>query len=300
VFQLAPPTTPGAAWTETVLYAFQGVQYGYYPLGKLVFDPQGNLYGTTRYGGSCVSSIWGCGTVFELKPPTTAGDAWTEEVLHNFDQVAGSDGNTPAPNLIWRDGALYGTTQFGGTADDGTVFRLVSQNGVWSENILHSFAGGSDGWDPLGGLTMDADGNLYGTTVLGGKGNLSGEDGVVFELSPPGVAGGPWQETILHSFTGKADGEQPVAGLWRDGSGNLCGTAQGGGPSGNGDGVVFKLKPPAVSGGAWTLGVEHEFSGAPGDGSDPSSELLLLAGTFYGTTRSGGSVGYGTVFSMVP
>ena len=159
---------------------------------------------------------------------------------------------------------------------------------------------------------MDGAGNLYGTTELGGNSLPRCEPGgcgVIYELSPPAVAGDPWLETTLYSFLGKGDGGNPRGSLWRDKLGNLYGTAsQGGiknstGAGGPTNGTVFKLKAPDVSGGAWTLAVLHDFGGLTvGDGNFPWSELTFVNGVFYGTTVLGGNEfsNGGTVFSLVP
>lgn len=277
---------------------------GYYPLGKLVVDPEGNLYGTTRFGGSgnaCnKGSVWqiGCGTVFEVKAPTTIGGSWTGKVIYSFDPN-GNDGFSPAPNLVWRDGAIYGVTESGGATGNGIVFQIVRSKGSWTENILHSFTG-SDGWDPLGGLIVDSEGNLYGTTKRGGT---SGRYGTVFELSPPSVAGGSWVLTTLYNFTGRGDGSAPSGGLWRDKLGAIWGTASQSGiankPGAN-NGSVFKLRPPTAAGGSWTLAVVHDFGGSPDDGGTPCSELILVSGSFYGSTLTGGTSNNGTIFSILP
>ena len=201
VFKLTPPVTQGGVWTETVLFFFasDGSQ-GSWPSGKLVFGGPGNLYRTTEGGGA--NSSCSCGTVFELKPPATQGGAWTESLLYSFGSVAADGlGLEPAPGLILRGGAFYGTTQIGGTNEVGTVFQLLQTNGTWTENILYNFPGGSGGASPLGGLISDSAGNLYGTVRAGGTTNSDCFDGceAVFELSPPAVTGNPWQETTLYA-----------------------------------------------------------------------------------------------------
>jgi uncharacterized repeat protein (TIGR03803 family) len=306
VFELSPPTTQGGAWRETVLLVFPSDwKGGHAPQGQLVFDAAGNLYGTTEGGGSKCD----CGTVFELKAPATSGGAWAHIVLYNFGPYpSGDDGIQPGPDLIFRDGVIYGVTDSGsGTSQNGIVFQLVRKPGTWTETILHRFTG-SEGSSPWGGLVMDSAGNLFGTTVIGGNTCPTRGCGVIYELSPPAVAGASWQETTLYNFTGHADGAYPYDRLWRDSLGDLFGTAnQGGAKTCNIEGpicgTVFKLKAPAVSGGAWTLQVLHDFGGLPaGDGYYPLGQLTLVNGVFYGTTQSGGNQvsNGGTVFSVVP
>jgi uncharacterized repeat protein (TIGR03803 family) len=217
---------------ETILFVFD-VTVGSEPFPGVISDAAGNLYGTTTGGGSC-----GYGTVFELD---TAG---TETVLHNF---CGGDGAGPSSVLIWDDaGNLYGTTDAGGSSDVcdggcGAVFELSpGSGGNWTEKVLYSFcsvSGCVDGENPLfGRLARDAAGNLYGTTIFGGN---DSSDGVVFKLDSSG------KETVLHVFSGGADGSNPKAGLTIDAAGNLYGTAAYGGDTScdppYGCGTIFKI-----------------------------------------------------------
>jgi uncharacterized repeat protein (TIGR03803 family) len=163
VFKLAPDGT------ETVLYSFTGGMDGYSPLAGLVLDRKGNLYGTTFSGGGSGCG-GGCGTVFKLAPDGT------ETVLHRFDD---SDGANPRGGLVFdAKGNLYGTTTGGGAYGGGTVFKLTSSGGNWTETVLHSF-GWSDGAGPYGSLLRKG-GILYGTTSWGGANNR----GTVFALNP--------------------------------------------------------------------------------------------------------------------
>jgi uncharacterized repeat protein (TIGR03803 family) len=183
VFELMP--TPSGPWIHTVIYNFGSFSGdGATPVAGVTFDGAGNLYGTTSGGGTNDE-----GTAFELSP--SAG-GWMETVLHSFSN-SGGDGCLPqSPVTLDNQGNLYGMTYACGSFGAGVVYQLTpSSGGVWSENILHSFQGGSDGQGTYSGLTLDSAGNLYGTTVAGGVGpecHLSLGCGVVFELSP--VAGG--------------------------------------------------------------------------------------------------------------
>jgi uncharacterized repeat protein (TIGR03803 family) len=278
VFELSPTASGG--WTETTLYAFGSGNDGQRPAAALIFDAHGNLYGTTLQGG-----IYGLGTVFELSPAT--GGGWTETVLHSFGN--GTDGQYPVAPLIFNAvGALYGTTTAGGTHDCGTVFELRPAAGSWIEMILYNFnPNGSDGVAPYGGLVMDQTGNLYGTTDAGGV----YEYGTVFELSPASQT-----ETILHSFSGTPDGENPNAGLTFDASGNLYGTTTNGGaiPAG----TVFEMTNTASG---WTEKIVHSFGGTSTDGSFPEASVIFDGlGNLYGTTSDGGSHQDGTVFAIRP
>jgi uncharacterized repeat protein (TIGR03803 family) len=255
------------AQTEIVLYSFGSEPDGFHPFGPLLRE-HGNFYGTTEFGGA--SRL---GTVFEL---TAAG---AEKVLYSF---TGPDGQNPAAGLIGdAEGNLYGTTSTGGTSlIYGTVFEVTSTG---TEKTLYSFTGGADAATPYAGLTRDAQGNLYGTTLHGGNGARG--EGTVFEITSAGT------EKVLHRFHG-ADGQNPAAGLTPDAQGNLYGTTIGGGAFGHG--TVFVL----TSAGAEK--VLYSFTGGA-DGSQPWSGLILdTQGDLYGTTLFGGASGLGTVFEITP
>jgi len=223
-----------------------------------------------------------------LAPAARAASKY--EVLHAFH---GKDGFQPAGGLIFDAASnLYGTTNFGGGHDLGTVFKLTpNTDGSWTESVLHSF-NGSDGEIPDARLIFDAAGNLYGTTSKGG----TSSDGTVFKLTPN--ADGSWTESVLHSFSG-GDGDEPSAALIFDAAGNLYGTTTAGGGV-DGNGTVFKLTPNAD--GSWTESVLYSFSSfRKGDGDQPSSGLIFdAAGNLYGTTFGGGAYGPGAVFRLTP
>ncbi len=257
-------TTTAQAQTFTLLYTFTGGADGGDPIGGLIMDAQGNLYGTTAEGGN-LGCLHGCGTVFKLD---TTG---SETVLYSFTGTGG-DGYFPSAALVQDvQGNLYGTTQLGGAYGYGTVFK-VDPSG--SETVLYSFSGAGDGGDPdLAGLVRDNQGNLYGTTHFGGTYGY----GTVFKLDSTDV------ETVLYSFTGVGgDGAGPSGGVVRDAQGNLYGTTESGGAYGGpfGYGTVFKID---------TTGKEtvlHSFSGS--DGYQPWAGVILDAqGDLYGTTRQG-------------
>jgi len=280
------------AQQETVLHNFVAFSSdGYEPYAGLVFDDVGNLYGTTRNGGSNAS-----GTVIELLPEV--GGGYKEKILHNFHFL---DGVFPEAALILdSSGNLYGTTYLGGSRECfhngcGTVFELVPQGGGrWEEEVLYTFNDdGADGLNPAAGLTFDQAGNLYGTTTGGG---LYGS-GTVFELSPQ--AGGGWTEMILHSFhyDGNTyfDGSDPVAGVTFDSSGNFYGTTLNGGTHNRG--AVFEMEPTGAGG--WTEEVIYAFAETVGDGVGPAAGVITdAADNLYGTTSVGGAYGHGTVFKL--
>jgi uncharacterized repeat protein (TIGR03803 family) len=204
-----------AQGTETVLHSFAGQPDGAAPVADLMRDAAGNLNGTTYLGG-----VANLGTVFKLSK------TGTETVLHSF--TGQPDGAQPQAGLIGDGvGNLYGTTSAGGAYKRGTVFKLDTTN---TETVLHSFRGKPDGRNPYGDLVRDAEGNLYGTTNIGGTSFI----GTVFRVRATG------REIVLHSFTGP-DGAQPQAGLILGADGNLYGTAIFGGAFGYG--TVFKLTP---------------------------------------------------------
>ena len=280
------------AQQETVLFNFNSIgDSGIYPNGSLILDASGDLYGTALAGGGGGCGI-GCGVVFELIPST---GGWTEKILHNFNDNP-LDGNDPAAALIFdAAGNLYGTTQFGGAAGYGTVFKLTPKSdGTWKETILHSFQyNGVDGSAPHGALIFDAAGNLYGTTAEGG----TLQWGTVFELSPR--ANGSWKEKILHSFGGN-DGWGPQGSLLMDSSGNLYGTTPYGGARLVDDyGIVFELLPQA--GGTWKEKILANFPELGSGPQWPQANLISdSAGNLYATSSIGGSEGGGTVFALVP
>jgi uncharacterized repeat protein (TIGR03803 family) len=294
VFRLSP--NGDGSWAESVVHSFTAGADGGFPWAGLVFDQAGNLYGTTGGGGNSSCSFdHGCGVVFELAP--NADGSWTESVLYTF--TGGSDGEYPRVGLIFdQAGNLYSTTADGGAYGYGVVFMLApNADGCWTESVLHSFTGGSDGKYPGAGLIFDAAGNLYGTTQSGGNLSYCGGQGcgVVFRLTPN--SDGSWKEKVLHQFTGGKSGSGP-SGLILDAAGNLYSTAGGGA---YGAGVAFRLAPN--SNGGWKEKVLHQFTGGK-DGNGPSGLTLDPSGNLYGTTHSGGNSvcyfgsGCGVVFML--
>ena len=275
-----------AADKYEVIYNIPGLAGGAGPLGGLISDAAGNLYGTASFQGD--ASFGGNGVVFKLSHDTSGG--WRGTVLHTFQ---GTDGATPTGGLVIdKAGNLYGTTALGGGHNLGLVFKLAPEpDGKWSETVLHSFQG-TDGVNPTGDLVIDKAGNLYGTTESGGGHN----SGLVFKLAPD--TNDEWIETVLHDFQG-TDGATPAGGLIFDRAGNLYGTTSSGGTHNNG--TVFKLSPDAS--GEWSETVLHSFQGSP-DGANPYAGLIFdRAGNVYGTTYNGGVLsfgGVGTVFKLSP
>jgi uncharacterized repeat protein (TIGR03803 family) len=308
VFEISPAAH--GTYTEKNLDNLSGVID--HPLGNLIFDKSGNLYGTALDGGTN-----GFGAVFELTPQTNG--TFKQTVIYSFGGYP-IDGAGPSAGLIFdAAGNLYGTTAHGGPSSNckgallkpigcGTVFELIpTGGGAWQEQLLHSFAGStSDGAIPAGNLIMDASANLYGTTTYGGlepkacgaSSNNPAGCGTVYELSS---SNGTWSETIIYEFTrANGDGGNPEAGLAADAAGNLYGTTLFGGSTATETyGTVYKLTP--ATGGGWTESILYSFTGTGGDGGWPYSNLILdTAGNLYGTASYGGNAGFGTVFKITP
>lgn len=232
VFELTP--NGDGTWTENILYAFTGGDEGSQPFSALVFDSDGNLYGTAMYGGAHGNSV-----VFELSPQ--ANGTWMEKVLHSF----GTDGNQPQSALVFDSaGRLYGTTYSGGTHGEGVVFQLTpNSDGTWTRKVLHNFTGGKDGGNTNVGVTLDSAGNVYGVTENGGpNGSVRASHpayyghGVVFELVPTQTGG--WKERLIHAFAGH--GSDPEADVIFDAAGNIYGTTRIGN---NNNGLVYEITP---------------------------------------------------------
>lgn len=268
------------------------------PTGDLVKDSKAKL-GAWSYGAAQGGGDAGCGTVFE---------AGSEAVnsIYNF-QGGTADGCGPTGLIADITGNLFGTTQNGGATGHGAAFELSpNKDGTWTENLIYSFCtqmNCSDGDEPVASLVIDKEGNLFGTTSLGGS---SPTNGTIFELSPNGNGG--YNETVLYNFVGGSTGGQPGTALTPSNP-NFYGTTEQGGivecDSGNGCGVVYELS--SNKSGGWTYTVIHSFSGS--DGAFPEAKLISDdAGNFFGTTSQGGiagncegmssKVGCGTVFEL--
>ncbi|MFZ0418611.1 MAG: choice-of-anchor tandem repeat GloVer-containing protein [Candidatus Sulfotelmatobacter sp.] len=313
VFKLTPTSSGG--WEETILHAFKGGSDGSIPdeYATLIFDAEGNLYGTTSAGGGSTAcgngGFGGCGTVFELSPAPNG--SWKEKTLYRF--AGGSGGSLPQGGLVFdQQGNLYGSTTLGGGSENcgaevgcGVIFELIPNASGWAAKALHVFTGAPvgcqncDGDAPLGTLAFDAAGNLYGTASAGGTSN----HGTVFEFTPS--TDGGWSYKTIYSFRGVPDGSEPFDGVVFDGEGNLYGTDANGGTgtacSGN-CGTVFELSPSASG---WTETTLYSFQGGT-DGSSPLNPLVIGSdGSLYGPTPYGGgspncSRGCGTVFQLTP
>ncbi len=287
VFKLA---RKGSGWVLSPLYSFAGRPDASSPIARVVFGPNGSLYGTTEFGGRNCGI--GCGTVFNLKPPAvacrTALCAWTETMLYRFG--GSSDGANPGyGDLIFdQAGNIYGTTYFGGSNAQGVVYKLTPSNGNWTESAIYLFTGSGDGGNPYSGVIFDNAGNLFGTTYTGGAHGY----GTVFELTPSGSG---WTENTLYAFQSASDGGSPFGGLVFDNAGNLYGATSSGG-SGSG-GTVYQLTP---SNGNWTFSVLYSFTGSAYQPGPYDSLTIDAAGNLYGTTTKDGAYGAGSVFKLTP
>jgi uncharacterized repeat protein (TIGR03803 family) len=292
VYQL---TQTGSGWLLRTLYVFHGGMDGAHPAARVVFGPDGNLYGTTAEGGGGGCNRLGCGTVFRLSPPAPGCQnscLWTETVLYRFRGT--TDGREPTGDLIVdQAGNLYGTTAYGGYLGApcpepygcGVVYELTPSSDSWTETVIYKLRGAADGFEPHGGVIFDQNGNLYGTASSGGAYHY----GVVFQLT---LSGSQWTENTIYSFQDRDDGGLPYGGLTLDGIGNLYGTAEIGGP--NLGGTVFEL---TQSGGAWSFKLLYGFSE---DGSPGTKLFLTPSGNVYGSTWVGGSNHAGNVFELTP
>jgi uncharacterized repeat protein (TIGR03803 family) len=281
VFRLGPNGSGG--YTFSVLYSFQGGADGANPQCTLIMDVSGNLYGTTKNGGSN-----GWGTVFRLAP--NSNGEYTKRTLYSFQFIP--DAMDPIAGLIMdKSGNLYGTTFDGGTNAYGTVFRLAPDgSGGYSESVLYSF-NGIDGAGSNAGLIMDANGNLFGTCIGGG---ISG-GGTVFELKPNGIGG--YTSSLLHSFLDTADGVFAYSGLVMDAGGNLYGVAAAAGGNDEAGGTVYKFSP---DGGGYTFSVIYTFDGGV-VGDDLRGTLIIdKNGNLYGTAAAGGGATIGVVYKLAP
>jgi uncharacterized repeat protein (TIGR03803 family) len=274
---------------EKVIFSLSGDYAG--PRGTLLYSA-GTFYGTTPGGGyktnGCSS---GCGTVFALVPK--AGGGVSFQVLYQF--LGGTnDGASPIGNLAMDSaGNLYGATAFGGVRQAcpigcGTAFKLSrGTDGQWTESIIQFFSF-AVGTIPQAGLTIDASGNLYGTTSSGANGY-----GSVYKLTPN--VNGTWSETVLYKFLGQPDGEISRAEVTLDTAGNVYGTTTTGGSSS--DGIVFQLVRSAT--GEWTENVLYDFVSTVG--CTPVAPVWIdSAGNLYGTAAGCGVNNAGAVYELSP
>jgi uncharacterized repeat protein (TIGR03803 family) len=283
------PSLSHAAPTYQVLHAFNSEAAGSNPFGGVLPGSGGKLYGVMDEGGSM-----GDGLDYVLVPPKGTGKS-REIVLHNF--TGGADGAFPFSGFgMNAAGVLFGAV---GAKDgsQGTLYSLTPLNKsgtAFSLATLFTFSG-ANGDGPEGAPVVGADGALYGVTLFGGSAGF----GAIYKLSPPAKGQTVWTETVLHSFTAGTDGNNPFdAGVALDKSGALFGTTFLGGTFGQG--IAFKLTPPAQGGTEWTEAILRSFGNGT-DGEGPLSKLVIgEGGTLYGTLSQGGSANLGLVYSLTP
>jgi uncharacterized repeat protein (TIGR03803 family) len=277
VFKLTPS---GSSWVLTTLYTFSGGSDGACPQSRVIFGPEGRLYGTTTAGGDKCQI---CGTVFSLRPPLTVCKTalcpWTETILYAF---SGYDGVEPMGDLNF-DGAgnLYGTAYEGGMGGRGNVYELTPTGGGWTENVIFDFPEYGALGNPSAGVMFDKAGNLYGTA--------ESDYGGVFELTP---SGGGWLYSEIYTLHGGIEGSNPRAGVIFDNAGNIYSATTRYGVGGGG--TIFGLTPSDIG---WVFSGLYSFVGTSG----PLGNLFMdAAGNFYGTTFADGAYGLGSVFKLSP
>jgi uncharacterized repeat protein (TIGR03803 family) len=299
VLRLAPNSRGG--WTESILYRFGGYSGGMHPASDLVFDSQGNLYGTAGGGtgtGFCGGQFWGgdgCGIVFRLTP--NPDGTWTESTIYDF--AGAPDAAVPIGSLVLDvDGSMYGATSYGGPGPCilghnefnppygcGALYKLTPSGGGWKETVIYSFSRGQGlARNPSGGLILDKPGRLLGTSWYGGDG-----DGAFFQLEQTKEG---WEQSIPYRFYGNPDGSHPVGRLSVGPQGNLFG-AGGGGT--NRSGTVFELERTTRG---WKERVVFSFGSA--DVGPSAGPTVNSQDHVYGTLSDIYSSHFGEVYEVIP
>jgi hypothetical protein len=260
-YELEPPTAPGGAWTEGVLYSFDLHNGGTGIPAALAPGPNGSFYCSASGG------VDAFGALVQFQPPTAPGGTWTQTVLYNFADCLGPDALIPGPG-----GGLYGASLW------GEIVQLdppTASGGAWTATVLYTLTS-RDGLGP-NSLVLTSDGTLYGTT-LGSSYNLGSGKATVFQLTPPASAGGSWSFAVLQDFGAYLNLNSPL--ILRDGNlyGTLASTTDG-----EAGGQVFELQPPTIAGGDWTLVHLHEFT----KGQLPGGALAMdKNGDIFGVTAA--------------
>jgi|HubBroStandDraft_2_1064218.scaffolds.fasta_scaffold38387_1 uncharacterized repeat protein (TIGR03803 family) len=281
-----------AGWVHIPIYKFHerpiSYQDGASPAARVIFGPDGALYGTTIIGG--FGGLNGNGTIFRLAAACHDDACPWIETRYDFPSDYSGGYAPQSGDLVFdSSGNLYGTTYLGGVGfcdnapfSCGVAYEIPAPVQQWHELVLYDFTQDS-GFEPLAGATVDGSGDFFGTANAGG----TADRGVVYRMTQ---SGGSWIQSVLYSFLGQDDGARPNAGLIRDSSGNLYGATVVAGAGGGG--TVYELSP---SGGSWTFSLIYSFSGSAG----PAAALTMdAAGNLYGTTYGDGAYGFGNVFKL--
>jgi uncharacterized repeat protein (TIGR03803 family) len=229
--------------------------------------------------------------LFVVALSVTTAMATTTNVIFSFEEDEGEYADTDLDTDI--AGNIYGTTVLGGDFGSGTVFQLSPTPNGWVHTVLYSFTGGADGGEPYKGVSVDSQGNLYGTAVTGGSGNCEGGCGVVYKLIN---TGGTWTQKVVHAFTGGHDGSGAGARVTVDPAGNIYGMTPTGGAYGLG--TIYKTRAGAA--GSMAFQVIHAFTGGTDGASGSAGRMILRDGHLYGAATTGGSYGSGVVFELTP
>jgi uncharacterized repeat protein (TIGR03803 family) len=280
VFRL---TRAGSGWVLNTIYDFQGGSDGANPDSRVIFGPDGTLYGTTPSGGAHE-----LGTVFNLQPPASVCKTtlcpWRKTIIYSFAGFGGNDGAGPVGDLTFdQAGNLYGVAYQGGQYDDGVVYELTKANGNWTESVLYSFTIFLR--NPASGVTLDANGNLYGTVPY------ANSIGAVYELTR---SGNRWTAQDIHDFQ-QSDGGIPYSGVIVDSAGNLYGGTTSYGA--NNGGTAYELSP---SNGSWSYSVLYNFVGSCCFGGPQANLAFDQSGNLYGTTAGDGAYNLGAIFKLTP
>jgi hypothetical protein len=290
LYQLTPNAS-GDLWHFALIYEFTGQADGAYALSPLVIR-DGAIYGATQQGGlhgeGC-NQQFGCGSIFQLIPPTQADGAWTESTLYDFKGM--SDGGNPSSLIMDSAGTIYGTTYSGGSFNSncslgcGVIFKLAPQNGSWKYSVIYDFQGRPDEV-PYGNLIADSQDNLYGLVEAGFEGS---QGGAIYQLTPPSGQTGSWTLENIHGYPNT----YPATNLTLGSNGVLYGDIYA--DQDLNAGYVFQLKPPGAAEG-WTYTTLANFNNS----AYQNPEGVLLAGGELFVTISGGGYSPGNIVSIVP